>query len=231
MLTLPWRILCSLLCVVFYRVDAARHETRLSGKQLRHYRTAVLSKWAKRWLRMAQIRTTVSGTPPKDSSLVVTNHQGYFDVVVLAAHLRGSFVTSVEVEKAFFLGHMAKVGGSLFVERRDPRRMRSDMRQLRDTIDDGFPVYLFPEGTSSNGQNVLPFKAALFAAAGRAPVQPASITYSQIAGRRPVQSRLNRIAWYGDMTFPDHMIMMLAQPHFHVHLDWLPNLRNAAPAL
>ena len=128
-------------------------------------------------------------------------------------------MTSVEVEQAFFLGEMATLGGSIFVERRRPQRMRSDMRQLRDVMSNNTKVCLYPEGTSSDGQGVLPFKPALFAAASNQGVQPAALTYHSISGRRPSAQRLQRVSLVQGHDIPDHLLRLLAQTNLHIIID------------
>jgi 1-acyl-sn-glycerol-3-phosphate acyltransferase len=73
-----------------------------------------------------------------------------------------------------FLGHLAELGGCLYVERRDRSNINNEMLQIREALQQGFNVVLYPEGTSTNGEQVLPFKKTLMtAAAGTSvPIMP-----------------------------------------------------------
>ena len=93
---------------------------------------------------------------------MVCNHMSYLDILILSTVRPAVFVTSVEMEKTFFLGDMAKLGGSFFVDRVNRRKMKAEVQALVDLLEQGFNVFIFPEGTSTNGEGVLPFKKSLF---------------------------------------------------------------------
>ena len=142
--------------------------------------------------------------------LFVSNHVSWLDIVVLSALIPGSFVAKREIADWPIAGLLAKLQRSIFIER---RRLRA--AAYRDQIHErhaaGDLLILFPEGTSSDGNRVLPFKSSFFAVAelpvsGRPlAVQPVSIAYTRL-DNMPMGRRLRPIlAWYGDMTLMPHL--------------------------
>jgi len=150
------------------------------------------------------------GEPAQDHPvLYVANHVSYFDIPVLGSLVRTSFIAKAEIASWPFFSWLAKLQRSVFVDRR-----RSQTRGQRDEIaarlaekDD---LVLFAEGTSGDGNRVLPFKSALFAVAEREvdgkplTVQPVSITYTRLDGMPMGRFLRPFYAWYGDMSLPGH---------------------------
>lgn len=136
--------------------------------------------------------------------LLVCNHLSYLDVLVLFAHYPSLFVTSVEMGEVFFLGRITRLGGCFHVERRKHIRKSStlarELSEIQKKIESGFNVFLFPEGTSSDGQTVLPFKNTFFQTSFdlQVPVTPLTIKYD----------RLDVVPWYGEMTFASHLLRL-----------------------
>jgi len=159
--------------------------------------------------------------------LFAANHVSYADITVLGSVIAGSFIAKAEVADWPFFGWLAKLQRSVFVD----RRVRSTITQ-RDAISRrlavGDALILFPEGTSSDGNRVLPFKTALFAAAehgkGLSPVvvQPVSIAYTRLDGI-PI-GRLYRplFAWYGDVDLAPHIWSMIGLGTVEVVVEFHP---------
>lgn len=156
----------------------------------------------------------VYGTPCLDHPvLYVANHSSYLDIVVLGARLDAFFVAKNEVKSWPVLGPLASVAGTVFIERR-ARHSKTQSDQMSDRLK--LPhnsLILFPEGTSSNGQGVLPFKSSLFSVAesiGRAlPVQPISLAYTMLDGMPLGRGWRSFFTWYGDMELAPHLWMAL----------------------
>ncbi len=143
-------------------------------------------------------------------TLFVCNHVTYLDIVTLGATLPASFVAKAEVAGWPFFGLLAKLQRSVFVDRR-PRSTAGQRDAMQTRLENGDNLILFPEGTSSDGNRVLPFKSALFSVAEREVkgrplvVQPVSVTYSAIDGLPTGRAHMPRIAWYGDMGMAGHI--------------------------
>lgn len=144
--------------------------------------------------------------------LFASNHVSYTDITVLGSLIAGSFVAKSEVAGWPFFGWLAKLQRSVFVD----RQVRSTVQQ-RDAIAErlaaGDALILFPEGTSADGNFILPFKSALFSVVfNREPpvtVQPVSLAYTKLDGL-PIGRRLRPFfAWYGDMDLAPHLWRLL----------------------
>jgi lyso-ornithine lipid O-acyltransferase len=142
--------------------------------------------------------------------LYICNHASYLDVPVLGGLMDARFVAKAEVARWPVIGSLSMMQGTIFIERR-AQGARQQPEELRHALRDGVSLVLFPEGTSSDGNRVLPFKSALFAAADavvggiEVRVQPVTIAYSRHRGV-PMGRRLRPyFAWYGDMTLVGHL--------------------------
>ncbi|PIT98924.1 MAG: hypothetical protein COT74_11790 [Bdellovibrionales bacterium CG10_big_fil_rev_8_21_14_0_10_45_34] len=146
-----------------------------------------------------------------NGSLLCPNHLSYWDVLVISALIEGTFVSSTDIEKTPFLGDLARMGGSLFIERNDRSRVDQDISQLEQALKDQRRVVLFLEGTSTNGSEVLRFKSPLLAAAQKTSsrVFPVTINYHKINESPFGLQNCDLIAWYGEMSFAPHLLKFL----------------------
>jgi len=161
--------------------------------------------------RILGLRLTVRGKRHKKGPvLFVSNHISYLDIGVLGALIPGSFVAKAEISGWPVFGWLAKMQRTVFVDRQ--RRSTAGQRDsLSSRLDQGDSLILFPEGTSSDGNRVLPFKSALFSVAAIRPhdkplkVQPVSIAYTRLDGMPIGRNVRPFFAWYGDMEMHDHL--------------------------
>jgi len=121
---------------------------------------------------------------------------------------------------------MAQIAGTVFVERR-ARHSRTQRDEMTDLLGrDGNSLILFPEGTSSNGQGVLPFKSSLFSVAEgdlkSLPVQPVSVAYTRLDGMPLGRGWRSHYTWYGDMELADHLWMAIGLGRLTVTLVFHP---------
>ncbi len=144
--------------------------------------------------------------------LVIANHVSYIDVLVLSNLLPCVFITSTELKHTPLLGMLAGFGGSLFVDRRRPAGLKREVEQIALVLKQGFNVVLFPEGTTSNGDRVQPFKRSLFDSAVLACVDilPVCITYSNIDGQAVSPANRDSLFYYGGVPFTRHFPRFLA---------------------
>ena len=142
--------------------------------------------------------------------LVVANHISYVDVFILAAIRPMLFISSVELSQKFFVGHISKLGGTLFVERRKNRSLREEIGNIASVLDYGFAVVLFPEATTSNGLAMLPFRPSLFESAirSRADVTPVCIRYLKVDGQDLNMDNKDHIVFHGGINFAVHIIRL-----------------------
>jgi 1-acyl-sn-glycerol-3-phosphate acyltransferase len=166
--------------------------------------------------RLMGARITVLGTPAKGGVLMTANHTGWIDIPVLSAVAPVSFVAKHEVNLWPFFGTLARLQRTVFV-RRERSKALEDRDNIRRRLNEGDALVIFPEGTSGDGNRVLPFKSSLLSAAElamgdgvngaarHAPVQPVSVTYVGLHGLPMGRENRPLIAWYGDMDLVSHL--------------------------
>ncbi|MDH4164389.1 MAG: 1-acyl-sn-glycerol-3-phosphate acyltransferase [Nitrospirota bacterium] len=167
----------------------------------------------------------------KRTYLVLSNHVSYIDILVLASRMPSIFITSIELRNTFPLGLFARFGGSIFVERRSPAGLRREIEWIAAVLGQGISVVLFPEGTTSNGDTVRPFKSALLTAAidTGTDLLPVCLRY-RLIDDRPLDSRNRDAVYYhGGISFFSHVPRFLSLRSVSVeHLMHrpLPSNRN-----
>jgi len=180
--------------------------------------------WHRMCRRILGMEVTVSGKPLIEGpALFVANHISYLDVTALGSVVDACFVSRADVRDWPIFGYLSTLQRTIYVERR-PRYARQQMLELADRLAGGDRLILFPEGTSSDGNSILPFKSTLFGAVelkvdGRAvPVQPISVAYTRLDGV-PLGRHLRPLyAWYGDMDFASHFWCLLGYGRFRVDI-------------
>ena len=182
--------------------------------QKRKNALAITSDNSQKVLERLNVNVEYSYEDPsvKDKNFfMVCNHMSYFDIIVLSSLRPAMFVTSVEMEKTFFLGDLAKLGGSFFVDRINRRKMKKEVEALVDLLTKGLNVFIFPEGTSTNGLEILPFKKSLFRVPYQTqfPILPICLKYETINGEPFSADNCDRITWHGDMTFASHFLQLM----------------------
>ncbi len=173
-------------------------------------------------LRCAGIACHAPGPPPS-RGMIVSNHLSYLDIAVLASTGPMVFVSKAEVASWPFLGSLARCGGTLFLKRGQRSHVAEIAAAFRPIIEAGTVVTLFPEGTSSGGDRVLPFRPSLLepAAANGWPVTPAWVTYDIDPGEGTLG---DDVAYWRDMTFAPHFLNLLAKRSVRARVYFGPPL-------
>lgn len=161
--------------------------------------------------RIMGLKIRVVGAPATARpTLFVANHVSYLDIPVMGAVVPVSFVAKVEVAQWPGYGLLAKLQRTVFVDRR--RHSTAKQRDsLQARLAAGDPLVLFPEGTSNDGNRILPFRSALLSVAEAAPadrpltIQPLSIAYTAINGVPMGWGLRPLVAWYGGMELGGHL--------------------------
>jgi lyso-ornithine lipid O-acyltransferase len=175
------------------------------------------------------IRIDVKGAPISATScLYVSNHLSWLDILVLSAVAPMCFVAKHEVARWPLFGILATIGRTIYIDRDRRHTVKSVSAAIRQRLSEGECIVLFPEGTSSDGNRLLPFRSALLGAAdceceGRqVPVQPVTIAYTGVYGiplgrvRRPI------FAWHGKMKLLPHLLGVGRIGPFEATLDFHP---------
>lgn len=166
-----------------------------------------LSRWSKAALTVLGVRVTRTGDHP-GTGLLVGNHLSYLDILVLAAQGPVTFVSKAEVARWPVMGALARMGGTVFVRRESRTDAARASDQMAAHLQEGRTIVLFPEGTSSDGERVLPFYSALLASAATlgCPVTPVSLHYTLEDGLAGEE-----VCYWRDMTFGPHLVNLMGK--------------------
>lgn len=176
-----------------------------------HPLTARLQRWAI-WagLRIIGLRYHQEGSPMRAHGAVVANHASWMDIFALGAGQAIVFVSKAEVAGWPGIGFLARIVGTVFISR-NPRQADQQRSQLKAELDAGRKLLFFPEGTSTDGLRVLPFKSSLFAAFADLEtglrIQPVTVIY--IAPDGVEEPRF--YGWWGEMDLGPHMLQVLSR--------------------
>lgn len=149
---------------------------------------ARIQAWAQALLTKLAVQWTVTGEPPRQGPMLLAcNHISWLDVYVILATCPCRFVAKSEVRQWPLVGRLAVATGNLFIARQTPRDAVRVVHQMSAHLQAGATLAIFPEGTTSNGLQLLPFHANLFQAAisANAPVQPVALRFSDEATGQP----------------------------------------------
>ncbi len=163
--------------------------------------------------RLIGLEVRVVGQPATDRPtdrptgrpvLFLANHSSWLDILVLGGTLEACFVSKAEVGRWPLIGTVAHLGRTVFVSRSRGTTGR-EAHQMRNRLAAGDSLILFPEGTSSDGTRVLPFRSSFLATADAARlVQPVSLVYDRLGGLPASRRDRPVFAWYGDMDIGSH---------------------------
>ncbi|MEO1093083.1 MAG: lysophospholipid acyltransferase family protein [Pseudomonadota bacterium] len=194
--------------------------------------------WCAATCRAAGLTVVVDGDPVTgpEPVLLLANHVSYFDVPVIGSTVEATFVAKSEVAAWPLFGWLSRLTNTVFVPR-DGREARRQLVMLGDRLRAGDSLILFPEGTNSDGSDVLPFKSSLLAVAspetiGRAVlVQPVSLAFLRLRTGEPLTGpRRDLYAWVGiDGMFP-HLWRALSAPGAEARVVFHPPLSGSDAA-
>jgi 1-acyl-sn-glycerol-3-phosphate acyltransferase len=175
------------------------------------------SIWGHGVARIWGMRMKVEGAPPGHPFVLISNHISYTDVVLLCAVCPTWFVSKQEVGSWPGIGALTRIALTVFINRETRRDVARLNILIAGLVRDGGSVIFFPEGTTSDGTAIQPFKSSLLQPAVDlgVPVHVAAIAYQTPAGSPPPESL---VAWVGDDEFAPHLIRLLSAPGFTARL-------------
>ena len=170
--------------------------------------------------KLLGVTITTIGTPPAGAALLVANHSSWLDIPVLSAVRPLSFIAKREVGSWPLFGTLAKLQSTVFVNRESRHSTGNKRTEIAARLQDGDCLVLFPEGTSSDGSQVLPFKSSYFGAVEDLdiPVIPLTISY---------QGQPKFYAWFGDMDLAPHLWAVIKSGPIKVLVTFHPALIKA----
>lgn len=147
--------------------------------------------------------------------LYVANHISWLDIFTLGGVMSPSFVARADLEGWTLFGWLSTLRRTIFIDRENRTRSGAHLEQMIERLEAGDSLILFPEGTSSDGSRVLPFKSSLFAVAERwqgarpLTVQPVTVAYTRINSMPLGRHFRPFVGWYGDMELGPHLWELL----------------------
>ncbi|NRD90807.1 1-acyl-sn-glycerol-3-phosphate acyltransferase [Sphingopyxis sp. BSNA05] len=175
-------VMALVVCIPFYYV------WRLFG---------LSNPWPRTFLKIAAFacgaRVNIVGTPIKRDVFFISNHLSWVDIAILGGHSGTAFVSKEEISRWPVIGWLCKLNDTVFVSRSDRMGIAQQINQLRDALEETWAITIFPEGTTTDGSTLLPFKAPLLKVLEPPPpgilVQPIFLNYGQYA---------HEVSWTGE---------------------------------
>lgn len=179
-------------------------------------------------LRILGIRLEVKGKLYKAKpAIYLANHASYIDIIIVCSLLPAICVSKAEVKRWPVFGHVARLAGTIFITR-EIKDTRKNLETIANVLRQGKSILMFPEGTTSDGNRVLPFKSSFLKVVEEdisdtpITVQPITIIYSQANGKPLSPSERNTFAWFGDDTLLVHVWNLLKVKHSVVEVIYHP---------
>ncbi len=168
------------------------------------WRCFAFRQWARANAALLGMDLQASGAAPHETVMLVANHLSYLDVIVFALHCDAVLVAKSEVARWPLIGFLSRCMGTIFIERNRKRDILRVNALIERALHNGQSVIIFPEGTTSAGEQVLPFKSPLLEPAVKlgVPVHYASLHYATAAHERPAAES---VCWWGEMDFVPHL--------------------------
>ena len=202
-----------LATLFFYLLIVLGNILKYFGVNKYLWSVALRKHWSKTVAKIIAMKVSFDGEIPKAPFFLVSNHLSYVDVWVFYSLLSCTFIAKSEVRAWPVIGFVLATSGVVFID----RTKRSDVKRVNDEISKNLNtsqgIVLFPEGTTSAGAEILPFKSSLFQypAENLLPVHCASIHYSTNDEKFPA---FRTVCWWDNILFSTHLITLLKMKKF-----------------
>ena len=204
--------------VVMSVVDYSCRVVWVPEKSRRAARAAWLQRATIRHLKIFGFTSEITGQIPR-TGLLVSNHLSYLDILVLGSLTPAVFVSKADVRSWPVFGWLAALAGTVFIERERRLHVGAVNAQIQSALDDGMLVVVFPEGTSSNGREVLPFRSPLLepVAGGTHHITVGRLHYFLQDGDAATEA-----CYWGEHSFFPHLMNLLGKGALHAKVHFAP---------
>ena len=178
----------------------------------------VIGSWGRTIIWICGIKITRNDLPQNGNFILMPNHRSYIDIFIVAGLTSTAMVGKAELKKWPFAALAVKVTNSILVDRKNQKSLINTMRRIKESVEQGMPVTLFPEGTTYKGPLTKKFKNGSFKIASQAeiPVIPMAIEYKDVND-----------AWVDDDTFIGHFFRQMGKPRTIVTLKYGKPILNS----
>lgn len=201
------------------------------------YKGTATYYWTQAWHKVAclivGLKVEVVGKPATGQQIIyISNHLSYLDIPVVGSVVRGSFVAKEDIESWPIIGYMGKAQQTAYISRNSTNAQKV-AEDLDVMLKKGKSLILFPEGTSTAGDTMHPFKSSLFSLAipkGLPPIaiQPFIIELIDVDGKPLTKESRDYYSWYADMEFEPHIWVFLQMKGATVRLTFLDVITPSA---
>jgi len=148
----------------------------------------------------------------KKGVFFVSNHFGYIDGIIASSLTPLVFIAKSDLRNWPFFGFFSFLSDTIFVNRTSPAKIKKEIDRIVSFLNTNVNVILFPEGTSTDGSRLLPFKSSFFAApqAAESLIVPLAITYDSVDNQKLSEENKDLLHWYGTMDFFTHLLKVLS---------------------
>jgi len=178
-----------------------------------YWRQLCFRAWARGFALISGMKIEVIGDIPKPPFFLVCNHLSYMDIPAIRAVVEGVFVAKADIREWPIAGKIVSDMGMVFIDRENRRDIPRAGAKIISKLSDGEGVIVFPEGTTTKGDDILPFNSSFFqfAAETDVPVSYASLSYRTPKGEKPASKA---VCWWDDTPFATHMLRLFRLPGF-----------------
>lgn len=178
-------------------------------------------QWLKWFGRILNLQINIDGQVTEESALIISNHISWLDIVAIGQHLPGYFVAKNDILRWPVIGYLSRQAGTVFIRRGDKQAIHETTERMSWLLKQNSKVFAFPEGTTSQGKDVLPFHSSLLQPAllTRAAIQPLALQYEGEAK--------TFAPFVGDDAFIPHLFKLLALRKIEISMTILPVLEAA----
>lgn len=204
-------------CLIYLILYSFLKLLRFPYEPLRNW---YMRSWSKGSARIFNFRVEFEGKPPKEPFFLVCNHLSYLDIIPLYFYLNCTFVAKKEVRSWPVLGFLVYMMGVIFIDRKNKGDVVRVNKILTESLNKYQGIVIFPEGTSTGGKSILPFKSSLleYPSSQNLDVYVASIHY-KTSDRDP--DAVDSVCFFGArQSFPNHVFLMAKNHHIDCRINF-----------
>lgn len=188
--------------------------------------TRIFDRFLRSFIRIRVVIEGDSSLLAESGNLIISNHLGYLDGILLGSLFALVYTSKTQMKSWPLLGWMSLVSGTIFIDRKKKARVPDYIQQTADMLKRRVNVLVFPEGTSTNGERLLPFQPIHFQAPliARSGIVPVSIIYTRVNKEAFGPDNRDRVCWYGQVSFYQHLLSLLESGEIEVKVVLHPKI-------